>query len=83
MTVTWIPGRLFADPGQFTWLVATTRWNDTTPGPWLVERLMRVETLLDALTATVLKGCEQYWRHSRDHFELDVQSFLIDNQGER
>jgi hypothetical protein len=81
MTVTWIPGRLLAGHGQVTWIVATTRWNESTPGPWLAERLMRVETLLDAMAASVRSECEQYWRHSRESFELDVRSFLIDNQG--
>jgi hypothetical protein len=81
MTITWIPGPLLAVRGQVTWIVATTRWNDPNPGPWLTERVLRVETLLDAMTVTVLKECEQYWRLSRELFELDVQSFLIDNQG--
>jgi hypothetical protein len=83
LTVTWFPGRLFGVQGQFTWIVATTRWNDATPGPWLAERVMRVETLLDAMPATVLKECEQHWRLSRELFELDVRNFLIDNQGGR
>jgi hypothetical protein len=81
MTVTWIPGRLLAVHGQITWIVVTTRWNDATPGPWLAERVLRVETLLDALSASVRSECEQYWRHSRELFELDVESFLIDNKG--
>jgi hypothetical protein len=83
MTLTWIPERLLAANDRATWIVATTRWNDATSGPWLTERVMRIETLLDAMTGTVLKECEQYWRFSANLFELDVRSFLIDNQGGR
>jgi hypothetical protein len=83
MTLTWIPGQLLAANDRATWIVATTRWNDPAPGPWLTERVLRIESLLDAMTATVLKECEQYWRHSRELFEIDVRSFLIDNQGGR
>jgi hypothetical protein len=83
MTLTWIPERLLDANDRATWIVATTRWNNPASGPWLTERVLRIETLLDAMTATVLKECEQYWRHSAELFELDVRSFLIDNQGGR
>jgi hypothetical protein len=83
MTLTSIPDRLLATNDRATWIVATTRWNDPAQGPWLTERVLRIETLLDAMTETVLKECEQYWRFSAELFELDVRSFLIDNQGER
>jgi hypothetical protein len=83
MTFTWIPERLLGANARVTWIVATTRWNDPTSGPWLTERVLRIETLLDAMTETVLKECEQYWRLSAELFELDVRSFLIDNQGGR
>jgi hypothetical protein len=83
MTLTWIPGQLLAASDRATWIVATTRWNDPAPGPWLTERVLRIETLLNAMTGTVLKECEQYWRLSAELFELDVRSFLIDNQGGR
>ena len=81
MTITWIPAHLLAVYGPVTWIVASTRWNDPHMGPWLSERVMRVETLLDAMPATVRSEYEQYWRLSRELFELDVESFLIDNQG--
>jgi hypothetical protein len=83
LTLTWISGRLLAAHDRATWIVATTRWNDAGSGPWLTERVMRVETLLDALAATTIAECEQYWRHSRELFELDVRTILIDNQGGR
>jgi hypothetical protein len=83
MTVTWIPRRLLALHDQVTWIVATTRWNDPASGPWLGERVMRVETLLDAMAASIRSECEQYWRLSRELFELDVRNSLIDNQGGR
>jgi ribonucleotide reductase beta subunit family protein with ferritin-like domain len=83
MTFAWIPERLLAANDRATWIVATTRWNDPARGPWLTERVLRIETLLDAMTASVLKECEQYWRHSRELFELDVRNFLMDNQGGR
>jgi hypothetical protein len=83
MTITWIPGRFLAVHGQVTWIAAMTRWNDPTPGPWLAERVMRVEMLQDAMPASALEECEQFWRNSRELFELDVRNFLIDNQGGR
>ena len=83
MTLTWIPGRFFAVHGQVTWIVATTRWNDLAPGPWLAERVLRGETLLDPMPSTVRSEREQYWRLNRELFELEVRSFLIDNQGGR
>jgi hypothetical protein len=83
MTVTWVPERLLAVRGQVKWIVATTRWNDAGSGPWLTERVLRVETLLDAMPASIVDDCEQYWRLSRKLFELDVRNFLIDNQGGR
>jgi hypothetical protein len=81
MTVTWIPGRLLTVHSQVKWIVATTRWNDAGSGPWLTERVMRVKTLLDPVPISVRIECERYWRHSRESFELDVRSFLIDNKG--
>jgi hypothetical protein len=83
MKIKWIPGRLLAVHSQVAWIVATTRWNDPAPGPWLSERVMRVETLLEAMPASIVKDCEQYWRLSRELLELDVRNFLIDNQGGR
>jgi hypothetical protein len=82
MTVTWIPWYL-GFHGQITWIVAITRWNDCIPGPWLAQRVMRVETLLKAIADSVRSECEQYWRLSRELFELDVRNSLIDNQGGR
>jgi hypothetical protein len=77
MTATWIPQELLVGRGQATWIVATTRWNDCTPGPWLAERVMRVETLLDAMPATIVKQCEQYWRYSAELDELDLKNLLM------
>jgi hypothetical protein len=78
----WIP-RYLGFHGHITWIVVTTRWNGANPGPRLTARVMRVETLLDAMAASVRSECEQYWRLSRELFELDVRNFLIDNQGGR
>jgi hypothetical protein len=83
MSLTWIPGLLLAVHGQVTCFVAATRWNDPSSGPWLAERVLRVETLLDAMATTVRSECERYWRISRELLELDVRNFLIDNQGGR
>jgi hypothetical protein len=83
MTPTWIPGRILAVQDRVTWIVATTCRNDANPGPWLVERVMRVETLRDAMPFSIVEEYEQYWRLSRELFELDVRNFLIDNQGEK
>jgi hypothetical protein len=77
MTTTWIPGSLLVGRGQVTWIVATTRWNECSPGPWLAERVMRVETLLDAMPATIRSECEQYWRYSRELDELDLKNLLM------
>jgi hypothetical protein len=77
MTATWIPGSLLVGRGQVTWIVATTRWNECSPGPWLAERVMRVETLLDAMPATIRNECEQYWRYSRELDELDLKNLLM------
>jgi hypothetical protein len=83
ITVTWIPGPLLAERGQVTWIVAATRWNDSSPGPWLGERVMRVEVLLDALPVSIINECERYWRDNRELFDMELQEFLIDNEGER
>jgi hypothetical protein len=77
MTVTWIPGAFLVGRDQVTWIVATTRWNDPTPGPWLVERVLRVETLLDAMPGTIRSECEQYWRYSAELDELDLANLLM------
>jgi hypothetical protein len=60
MTLTWIPGRFLAVHDRVTWIVATTRWNDPSPGPWLVDRMLRVETLLDAMAFSVVEECKRY-----------------------
>jgi hypothetical protein len=77
MTATWIPGPLLVDRGPVTWIVATTCWNDAGPGPWLAERVLRVETLLDAMPAMIRSACEQYWRYSAELDELELANLLM------
>jgi hypothetical protein len=83
MTATWIPGSLLAGRDQVRWIVAATRWNDFNPGPWLGERVMRVDVLLDALSDSIVTECEQYWCHSRELFDLELKDFLSESEGEQ
>jgi hypothetical protein len=77
ITTTWIPGQMLLGHDQPKWIVATTCWNDPAPGPWLTERVMRVEILVDAMPATIIKECDQYWDYSREHDELDLKNLLM------
>jgi hypothetical protein len=74
LTVTWFPG---APHPMGTWIVAATRWNDMSVGPWLEERIMRVEQLVDVISAKVRTLGNDYWRFSGELDDLELADHLM------
>lgn len=74
LTVTWFPGSLHP---VGTWIVAATRWNDMSAGPWLEERVMRVEELVDVISAKVRTLSDDYWRFSGELDDLEMAHHLM------
>lgn len=74
LTVTWFPG---ASHPIGTWIVAATRWNDMSVGPWLEERVMCVERLVDVISVKVRTLSNDYWRFSRELDDLELIDHLM------
>ena len=74
LTATWFSG---APHPVGTWIVAATRWNDMSVGPWLEERVMRVERQVDVIPAKVRALRNDYWRFSGELDELDLADHLM------
>ena len=74
LTATWFPGALHP---VGTWIVAATQWNDMSTGPWLEERVMRVEQLVDVIPAKVRTLSDDYWRFSGELDDLEIAHHLM------
>jgi hypothetical protein len=74
LTVTWFPGSIHP---VGTWIVAATRWNEMSTGPWLEERAMRVEQCDDVISAKVRILANDYWRFSRELDDLELVDHLM------